>query len=166
MIDSPAEKNKKTQQEQSRDTLKEQINASYATQKKLDDSEPGADSMQMEMKAKDKAFVDKAIEDYNKLCLNKDGTYKPGYEEPKKDKDGNVMFTFPTEEDAVNFFAGRAEKGESFEVYKPPKNELVAYSNGDGKLYRPDKSEIKPGDLFKNPNPDSSMTPLDTTPKI
>ncbi len=165
MTDSPTEKNKKTQQEHSRNTLKEQINTNYTNEKKLDDSEPAPNTVQMKMEARNKENVDKAIEAYNKLCLNKDGTYKPGYKEPKEDKDG-VTFTFPTEEDAVNFFVEFAEQGNPCEIYQLPENKLVAYSNGDGKLYRPDNSEIKRGELFENPRPDNTMTPLDTTPRI
>ncbi|MCH9757438.1 MAG: hypothetical protein K0U37_09655 [Gammaproteobacteria bacterium] len=127
-----------------------------ATERSMDQhaetAAPSAISMKLE--AKNDNQLAKAVAAYNKLFLKSNKKYKSGYKPPKKSGNG-VEFSFPSEEDAVSFFQGRAEEKGVFEVYETThnKHQLVAYSNGDGYLYRPDKSIIKPGELFSGPKP-------------
>lgn len=56
------------------------------------------------------------------------------YEEEKpgrkvEEKDGNTIFTFDSQEDAISFFKEQAEKGRPFEVYNPATDHCI-YSDG------------------------------------
>ena len=79
---------------------------------------------------------------------------------PQVNEDSTVSMSFKSSEDVVLFANKMAEKGQTF-VMRNSDNQVVAYSNGDGKLYNGDKSEytagqgaFKPGDA---PQPDDDL---------
>lgn len=87
--------------------------------------------------------TDDMVADYNKQFKEGD-KYKEGYAEPKTE--GNkTSLTFPSQESALSFFQGQADKGQSF-IIADKNNKVIAYANGDGKLCRPDGEEFKKGD--------------------
>ena len=136
--------------------LENELNAyAYATQQN-----PSA--VTLEMEPKDEQALSNAVAAYNKLCLQKDGTYKEGYEKPEVDDDGRTKFTFPTEKEAVGFFLDRAKQGEQFKLAKAgDPNKIIAFSNGDGFLRRPpepDGAIIKEGELFDTPPTEASLS--------
>lgn len=91
---------------------------------------------------------------------------KDGYEEPIINEDGSITFSFPSPEEAGNFFMQDAEKGHAFVIIDMKTNTVVGYSNGDGHFYHVDgkvfqkgeaiarSSEIHP-DKFDMPRPAS-----------
>jgi hypothetical protein len=117
---------------------------------------------EFDLKADDKALAN-AIAAYNKrfkIQQNPDGTmgYTKHHSEPVTQQDGRVTFEFENEKEAVNFFAELAkEKGQKFSLYDDQKN-LIAFSNGDGNLYRGPKpapgEELDPNAII-NPNASS-----------
>ena len=83
------------------------------------------------------------------------------YKEPEI-KDGKISITFPSEIEMGNFFKDQAEQNRSFIVVDGNTNQVIAYSNGDGKLYHGNGSEYDGGDFqrsagtladFKMPSP-------------
>lgn len=83
---------------------------------------------------------------------------KAGYKDPVQE-DGKTKLTFPSKADAVAFMMAQASKNRAFEVYDLKTNQLVAYSDGTGKLFHPPKpggAEFKKGEDF---------TPEAETPK-
>ncbi|MFO9101080.1 Dot/Icm T4SS effector CegC4 [Legionella pneumophila] len=93
---------------------------------------------EVEVKGKD---IDPIIEDYKKL-YSKESWYK----EPET-KDGKTHLTFPSQEAAGTFFRDQAEKNRSFIVIDAATNKVLAYSNGDGKLYNGNGSIYQGGDF-------------------
>ena len=91
---------------------------------------------------------------------------KDGYEEPIINEDGSITFSFPSHEEAGNFFMQDAKKGHAFVIIDMKTNTVVGYSNGDGHFYHVDgkvfqkgeaiacSSEIHP-DKFDMPRPAS-----------
>lgn len=73
----------------------------------------------------------------------------PAYQAPER-RDGGVKLFFVSEEEAVSFALEQAKANHRFEMFDSQRR-LIAYSNGDGKLYHPNKTEFKPGDLFSVP---------------
>ncbi|WP_454783557.1 hypothetical protein [Legionella sp. WA2022007384] len=71
--------------------------------------------------------------------------------QPKKDKDGNLSMTFKSEKDMAEFFQEEAKEGRSFLMVDDKTNKVIAFSNGDGKLYKPgpdgSKQEFTGGSL-------------------
>ncbi|MBN9226648.1 MULTISPECIES: hypothetical protein [Legionella] len=58
---------------------------------------------------------------------------------PEKGEDGRLKLTFKSDEDMTDFFKKQAESGNSFIMVDEKTNKVIAYSNGDGKLYKPGK---------------------------
>lgn len=58
---------------------------------------------------------------------------------PKKDKEGRLNLSFKSDEDMADFFKKQADLGKSFIMIDDKTNKVIAFSNGDGKLYRPGK---------------------------
>ncbi|KGP63946.1 type IV secretion protein Dot [Legionella norrlandica] len=85
--------------------------------------------------------LDPIIEDYKKL-YSKESWYK----EPEI-KDGKTHLSFPSQEAASNFFKDQAEKNRSFIVVDGATNKVLAYSNGDGKLYNGNGSVYQGGEF-------------------
>ncbi|PWY57680.1 hypothetical protein DGG96_00875 [Legionella qingyii] len=82
--------------------------------------------------------------------LGSDDWYKQN--PPKKDKDGNLSMTFKSDKDMTEFFQDHAKEGNSFLMVDEKTNKVIAFSNGDGKLYKPgpdgSKQEFTGGSLF------------------
>ncbi|HFY0601834.1 TPA: Dot/Icm T4SS effector CegC4 [Legionella pneumophila] len=93
---------------------------------------------EVDVKGKD---IDPIIADYKKL-YSKESWYK----EPET-KDGKTHLTFPSQEAAGTFFRDQAEKNRSFIVIDATTNKVLAYSNGDGKLYNGNGSLYQGGDF-------------------
>ena len=74
------------------------------------------------------------------------GKYMPEFKEPKIEKD-NVKLTFPTSEQANTFCQELAQqrRGEGFVVFDKNKK-VMAYSNGDGSLYKADGQPYAAGE--------------------
>lgn len=62
---------------------------------------------------------------------------------PKVNDDGSVSLSFKSHQDLADFAAGQAKEGQAFAVVDAKTNQVMAYSNGDGKLYNGDGSEYK-----------------------
>ncbi|WP_454784891.1 hypothetical protein [Legionella sp. WA2024007413] len=62
---------------------------------------------------------------------------------PKKDENGGLSLTFKSEEDMASFFQKQAKEGKSFIMVDAETNKVIAYSNGDGKLYQTTKEGPK-----------------------
>ncbi|WP_454781453.1 hypothetical protein [Legionella sp. WA2022007384] len=62
---------------------------------------------------------------------------------PEKDKDGRLTLSFKSEEDMASFFEKQAKAGQSFIMVDAETNKVIAYSNGDGKLYQTSKDGPK-----------------------
>ena len=73
------------------------------------------------------------------------GKYKPGFSAPKKQADGRLKVDFPDNKGAKNFFATWAKDNKEFSVSND-KGQIIAYSNGDGKLYGGDHKELSAAD--------------------
>jgi hypothetical protein len=110
---------------------------------------------------------DAFIKAYNLIAKNDDGTYKDGFCEVKVNSDGSTEFSFPSPEEAGDFFEARAKEGHAFELRDAKTKEIIATSKGDGHMYRPDGTVFGPGefkqaliDLDKNRQDDEqSMSP-------
>ena len=95
---------------------------------------------------KDKQALTDAVALYNRLhSKNKQNNlngYDAGYAEPVKQRDGNITFKFPSEAESVKFFGVFLKENpmEKFTLYDKDKK-IVAFSIGDGHLYRPPKPE-------------------------
>lgn len=70
------------------------------------------------------------------------------YQEPET-KDGKTSLAFPSEEDAAQFFREQAEAGHSFVVIDGKTNQVMAYSDGDGKLYHSNGNEFQSDELLQ-----------------
>ncbi|KTD72572.1 hypothetical protein [Legionella tucsonensis] len=113
------------------------------------------------------------LEAYKKHCGEKWFKDNP----PQKDKEGRLNLSFKSDEDMADFFKKQADLGKSFIMIDDKTNKVIAFSNGDGKLYRPGKegpqeitgksimpkeSEMKdlPGlDNFKMPSKETTQEP-------
>lgn len=93
---------------------------------------------EVDVKSKD---IDAIVEDYKKL-YSKESWYK----EPET-KDGKTTLTFPSQEALGDFLKGQAEKNRSFVVVDAATNKVLAYSNGDGKLYNGNKTPYTGGEF-------------------
>ncbi len=86
--------------------------------------------------------LDAILGDYKKLYSG-----ESWYQEPKME-DGTLTLSFPTQQDAVNFYLDQSEKNREFVVVNIKTNKVVAYSNGDGKLYHGDGRAFQQGDTL------------------
>lgn len=88
---------------------------------------------------------------------------------PEVEEDGSLTMHFKSFDDLADFSQEQAEAGVPFTMVDKDTNRVLAYSNGDGKLYNGDGSEFKAGqkdfiagdDLknFKMPTPNSDPGP-------
>lgn len=88
---------------------------------------------------------------------------------PKVEEDGSITMHFKSFDDLADFSKEQAEAGVPFVMVDRDTNKVMAYSNGDGKLYNGDGTEFKAGqkdfidgDDFKNfkmPKPTSGPEP-------
>lgn len=108
-------------------------------------------------------------EDLNPLVADYKNLYskESWYKEPIVEN-GRTELTFPSQEVAANFFQDQAVKNRGF-IVVDSQNKVIAYSNGDGKLYHSDGNEFKKGDKltpseidldqFQIPEKKSDFTP-------
>ncbi|QLZ68879.1 hypothetical protein FOLKNPGA_01659 [Legionella sp. PC1000] len=117
------------------------------------------------------------LEAYKKHCGEKWFKDNP----PQKDEEGRLNLSFKSDEDMAAFFKEQADLGKSFIMIDEKTNKVIAFSNGDGKLYRPGKdgpqeitdksitpkesemSDLPELDKFKMPSKETtqeSVTPL------
>lgn len=87
-------------------------------------------------------FIKQMIHDYHKKFSN-----TPGYEEPNIHHE-KAFFKFATLEEAHTFFLEQAENNRIFTIIDAVSNTIVAYANGDGKLYHSDGKEFAAQDTF------------------
>jgi hypothetical protein len=95
----------------------------------------------------DTAEIQTIIEAYN----NHFGG-KPGYKAPKKNTDGSIVLEFPNKGDAELFALGEAQKGQKMLIIDSKTQTVLGYSNGDGKLYQADGTEMQEGESFSPSN--------------
>ncbi|MDP3560050.1 MAG: hypothetical protein Q8R79_06875 [Legionellaceae bacterium] len=114
---------------------------------------PPKKSKDVSVKSDNDALLDAMIMAYMKKA-QEGGKYKEGYKKPEK-SNGMIQMSFPSEKDAISFFKEQAaQPGQIMSIFNE-KNELLAYSNGDGKLRHPTGKEFQEGDGFK---PDPKIT--------
>lgn len=82
----------------------------------------------------------------------------PGFK-PHETKNGMTTLFFATEAEAVDFAIAQAKAGRKFQIVDE-KHCVLAYSNGDGKLYHADNKEFKKGEPFMTPVIPAVPTPL------
>ncbi|MCW8419421.1 hypothetical protein OQJ18_00415 [Fluoribacter dumoffii] len=58
---------------------------------------------------------------------------------PPENKNGQLKLSFKSEENMTDFFKQQASEGKSFIMVDEKTQKVMAYSNGDGKIYRPGK---------------------------
>ena len=110
---------------------------------------PTAESGDFLIQSDDHEALDSVMADYMKMFrTSPDGAYPSGYAEPKKDKDGLIHLSFPTDELCISFLMQQAEKNRAFVVMDDNRH-VLAYSKGDGHLCHPDGTQFKPGDAFQ-----------------
>lgn len=83
---------------------------------------------------------------------------------PEKDENGRLSLTFKSEEDMASFFQKQAKEGQSFIMVDAATNKVIAYSNGDGKLYQTTKDGPKAnegGSLFPSKEAMKDLPDLD-----
>ncbi|STY29168.1 Dot/Icm secretion system substrate [Legionella wadsworthii] len=79
--------------------------------------------------------IESLIEAFKKHCDEKWLSDNP----PKKNKDGGLDLSFKSEENMADFFKQQASSGRNFIMVDEKTQQVIAFSNGDGKLYRPGK---------------------------
>ncbi|WP_207387296.1 hypothetical protein [Fluoribacter gormanii] len=62
---------------------------------------------------------------------------------PERDENGRLSLSFKSDEDMASFFEKQAKSGQSFIMIDAETNKVIAYSNGDGKLYQTSKNGPK-----------------------
>lgn len=75
------------------------------------------------------------LEAYKKHCGEEWFKNNP----PQKNDEGRLNLSFKSDEDMADFFKKQADSGKSFIMIDEKTNKVIAFSNGDGKLYRPGK---------------------------
>ena len=73
---------------------------------------------------------------------------KPGYIAPTRTAQGQPIYAFPTKEEAASFFQEQAAKYTLFILTDTDTDHVIAFSNGDGKMYHPDGKEFGKQDPF------------------
>lgn len=125
-----------------------------------------AESVKPKLNAPPKVTQD-IITDYNASFKDSvTNTYTPGYAEPKPAQFNGqpcTEFTFPSEEEAKNFFIDQASKGRNFIVIDQAGNTL--YTAKSGKLYDKTHKEVKEEQAALTPQQNSAAQPPLTTPK-
>jgi len=105
--------------------------------------------MQLQLKESSKseevAFqADKSIDLMLKDYKKKYG-HLPSYVEPEF-KNGNILLKFPSIDDTMSFFKEQSEKHRVFVILDINTSKIMAYSNGDGRMYHADGHEFKAGE--------------------
>jgi hypothetical protein len=127
------------------------------------DAEENAKKKQMSVQSEQIDALLKAYKDR----FGEDDWYKK--HPPEVEEDGSLTMHFKSFDDLADFSKEQAEAGVPFTMVDKATNKVMAYSNGDGKLYNGDGTEFKAGqkdfiagdDLknFKMPAPTSSPEP-------
>lgn len=92
---------------------------------------------------------------------------KDGYEEPIINEDNSITFSFPSSEEAGNFFMKEAEKGCAFVIVDMKTNTVVGYSNGNGSFYHVDGKLFQKGEALAHSSaiqPDNFDMPRPASP--
>ncbi|AUH71332.1 hypothetical protein [Legionella sainthelensi] len=83
------------------------------------------------------ADMERLLKDYKKFCQKQEPPIKINEDQLKPDDEGRVTFDFGSPEKMTDFFKQQAADGNRFVMVDAETNKVLAYSNGDGKLYRP-----------------------------
>ncbi|KTD65593.1 substrate of the Dot/Icm secretion system [Legionella santicrucis] len=83
------------------------------------------------------ADMERLLKDYKKFCQSQKPPIEVNEDKLKPDEEGKVSFDFKTPEQMTDFFKQQAADGRRFVMVDAETNKVLAYSNGDGKLYRP-----------------------------
>lgn len=83
------------------------------------------------------ADMERLLKDYKKFCQSQKPPIEVKDDQLKPDDEGRVTFDFKTPEQMTDFFKQQAADGNRFVMIDAETNKVLAYSNGDGKLYRP-----------------------------
>lgn len=112
-----------------------------------------------------KEDLDFAIAAYDAMFKESDGSYKEGAKAPERSPDSKrVLISFPSPEDEAKFVKELAGQNKSFKLSRED-GQLLAYSNGDGKLYKPDGTAFGADELIDhNPAPMNDLQPPTATP--
>ncbi len=103
------------------------------------------------------------------ICANFETEYShksefPDYKEPTANSDGSTTLTFPKKADKQAFFLKQAQEHLPFVVVDDRTKSVMAISNGDGKLYKPDGLEFAQGEKMKKdpkyPHDNFQMPPI------
>lgn len=98
-----------------------------------------------------KNFISSAIKLYNQLSKHESGSsYKPGYVQPQV-VEGGVKFNFPDAKQSLQFMQTLAQEKTSFFVLDKDKK-VMAYSTGDGTLYKADGNHYEKGAKLESSN--------------
>lgn len=130
----------KLEEEQKKNALNVQKVALKATEP---EDETKAGEKKTTVHSDDMKFI---LESYKKKYST-----NPGYNEPKLTK-GEVELSFSSDVESKKFFTEAAENGNRFIVCDEKKN-VIAYSNGDGKVYNPDGVEYGKEETMSSKSP-------------
>ena len=83
-----------------------------------------------------KESVDYIMEMYMKKVEAEGWNNKGWYKAPVTNENGRTQFSFPDEETCMSFFGEIAEQHQKFIVLDATTGEVLAYSTGDGNLYK------------------------------
>ncbi|KTC92144.1 hypothetical protein [Legionella cincinnatiensis] len=83
------------------------------------------------------ADMERLLKDYKRFCEKQKPPIEFNEDKLKPDGEGKVNFDFKTPEQMTDFFKQQAADGHRFVMIDAETNKVLAYSNGDGKLYRP-----------------------------
>jgi hypothetical protein len=98
-----------------------------------------------------KNFISSAIKLYNQLSKHESGSsYKPGYVQPQV-VEGGVKFNFSDAKQSLEFMQTLAQEKTSFFVLDKDKK-VMAYSTGDGTLYKADGEPYAKGAKLESSN--------------
>ena len=106
--------------------------------------------------------IDDMIAAYDKYAKD-NGKYKEGFAAPKQLPDGRLQVQFPGPKEAKEFFQQQAEAKNPF-IVSNDKGEVIAYSNGDGKLYDSERNEVAEGTSFDQLKPGNPPVKYDEFP--
>lgn len=132
-------------------------NPTIGTQKQTKSVEETLDQMAEKESKKQSALIqseemDKILEAYRQHCKNKTPPKEIKEDDLKADKDGKVNLQFDSPEDMTSFFKQQAEEKQRFIMIDAQTNKVIAYSNGDGQLWRPGKNGGPPENITDKPS--------------
>lgn len=116
----------------------------------------------MSLSFKNKGDLELIIEAYNKKYSNLPpySNDNPNFKPHDESKNGITTLFFESEAEAVDFAIEQAALGRMFEIMDD-KMCVLAYSNGDGKLYHADAKVFEKGDPFVTPVINKVPAPLE-----